>query len=326
VTELLGPVELEAGWVEAERQATFKHVRPLTDARTRLVREAQSGRRIEFGIPAIDHETRGVSPGHLAMITGYSHNGKTLVALHALYHNRTKRIALFIPDEPAPLVLAKLASLVFDVSARLLERKVAEGDRGALRMLDETLEEFPDLLIFDRPITPKLLRESYEEACQHWGEEGDLVVVDYLDLVQAGDHLANKADAVKAFGTEYEVPLILLHQTSRSSGANGRPMRIDSGNQGGEVWATYQLGVWRKRHAIQWELAEMYHRQKLADWELTRMAELQHDLVVHDRTITVNLNKNKRPGGQLIEDGIDFELADTGHLTPFVNRYLREVR
>jgi hypothetical protein len=317
VTDILEPTEVEAGWLVVEQQAEYKHVRPLTDARHRFVRDAQSGRRIEFGIPVIDAEIRGVSPSHLAMIVGYSHSGKTLVLLHALHHNRAKHIALFIPDEPAPLVLTKLASLVFEVSARELERRVADGDRQALRMLDETVAEFPHLLIFDKPMTPKLIRQSYEEAQQHWGVEGDLAAFDYLDLMQAGEHLPSKADAVKAFGTDYDVPVILLHQTSRSAGAHGRPMRIDSGNFGGETWATYQLGVWRKRFAIQAELAELYHKQRLAEWEQDRVHQLHHDAVAHEATITVNLNKNKRPGGQLIEDGVDFELHDSGHLRPF---------
>ena len=42
---------------------------------------------------------------------------------------------------------------------------------------------------------------------------------------------------------------------------------------------------------------------------------MEHQLRVHQHTLTVNLNKNKRPGGGLIEDGVDFELfADTGQL------------
>jgi hypothetical protein len=328
MTELLQPVELEAGWELVERQANFKHLRPLSDARDRMVREAQSGRRINVGIAAIDAQTRGVSPGHLMMIVGYSHSGKTLVMLNGLHHNRTKRIALFIPDEPAPLVLTKLASLVFGVSAKRLEAEVAQGDRAALRMLDETLEEFPGLIIFDRPMTPKLVRRSWDEACEHWGEDGDLAVFDYLDLMQAGEKLPSKADAVKAFCTEADVPVWLLHQTSRFAGANGRPMRIDSGNFGGEVWATYQLGVWRKRYAIAAELTELYAKHRIADWEHEHAVQLHHEAIVHEHTLTVNLNKNKRPGGELIEDGIDFELAETGLLVPFTSRqrYLRGVQ
>jgi len=314
VTEILEPTELEAGWATVERAVEYKHVRPLSEHRARFVRETQTDRKVTLGIEPLDREMRGWSPGHLAMVVGYSHSGKTLLTLNAIHHNRDKRIAWFIPDEPGALVFTKLASLVWDVPAAILEERVQRGDREAMRMLDETVEEFPHLLIFDRPLSPKLMRRSYEEATDWWGQDGDLVVVDYLDLVQAGESLASKADAVKMFGTDNDVPVMLLHQTSRSAGANGRPMRIDSGNFGGETWATFQLGVWRKYDAITHELGELRGRQFLKDWELDRVAHLEREQAVHRYTLTVNLNKNKRPGGQRIEDGIDFELYDTGHL------------
>jgi len=314
VTELLQPAELEAGWAVLEQQVQYKHVKPLAEHRRRFVRESQSERNVTLGIGPFDREMRGIGPGHLALLLGYSHSGKTQLTLNIMYQNRDRPIALFTPDEPGSLVFVKLAGLVFDVPAAQLEERVKVGDRDALRMLDETEEEFSKLLIFDRPLSPKLMRRSYEEACDWWGEQGALVIVDYLDLVQAGEHLSSKADAIKAFGTESDVPVLLLHQTSRSAGANGRAMRIDSGNYGGETWATYQLGVWRKRNAIAHELAQLREKPKLTDVEVDEMGYLERDLAVHQYTLTVNLTKNKRPGGQLIEDGIDFELYDTGHL------------
>jgi hypothetical protein len=316
VTAALTPAEVQAGWVALEAAPVFEHVRPLSDARKRFVREAQSNRRLMLGWDVFDREMRGVSPGHLMMLTGYSHSGKTLVALNILHANRTKRIALFTPDEPAPLVLTKLASMVFGIPARQLEEQVRDADHTALRMLDEVVEEFPNLLIFDRPLTPKLMRQSYTEACEHWGDVGDLAVIDYLDLVRAGESVVTKADAIKAFGTEHDVPLMVLHQTSRSAGTNGRPMRIDSGNFGGETWATFQLGIWRKRNAIVGELYELAQRTQ-DEWVRWRTEYLRAELPRHEYTLTVNLNKNKRPGGRLIEEGVDFELSlDTGHLRP----------
>ena len=49
---------------------------------------------------------------------------------------------------------------------------------------------------------------------------------------------------------------------------------------------------------------------------MEKIAELQHDLLVAEYTITVSLNKNKRPGGRCIEE-LDYELqVDTGALHP----------
>ena len=52
----------------------------------------------------------------------------------------------------------------------------------------------------------------------------------------------------------------MLHQTSRTAGARGQAMRIDSGNYGGETHATFQIGVWRKRAAIAAELDDLQAR------------------------------------------------------------------
>lgn len=308
MTELLSPAEVAAGWSALEAAASYRHLRPLTDAAFRCITEAQTGRRLMLGIPPFDAEMRGISPGHLALIVGYSHTGKTLVALHVLRNNWTKRVAWFSPDEPAPLVLTKLASLTFGIAARELEYRVSERDDSAVRMLNETVEAFGDLVIFDQPLTPRLMRQGYEEACEHWGAPADLVVVDYLDLLQTGnERLPAKADFVKSFATDFDVPMIVLHQTSRSAGADGRVMRIDSGNYGGETWAMYQLGVRRKIAAIGAELSELRTRHDPPPWIIDRIEFLEHQLPIHEFTVSVNLNKNKRPGGHTVDE-IDFEL------------------
>lgn len=305
--------DIAAGWDAVEERASYVHFRPLADAATRFVAEAQSNRRAMLGIEPLDAEMRGISPGHLAMIVGYSHSGKTLLTLHVIRQNRDKRIAMFIPDEPAPLVLTKLASLTFGIPARELEYRVRHQDRDAERMLNETVEEFPNLVIFDKPLTPRIMRNGFDEVCDHWGENADLVIVDYLDLLQAGD-LSARADYVKAFGTDKDVPMMVLHQTSRSAGAQGRKMRIDSGAYGGETWATFQLGVWRKKYALAAELEELEARRDQPEWVLDRIEMLRRDIRVHEYTLTVNLNKNKRPGGQLVDE-LDFEMElETGAL------------
>jgi hypothetical protein len=76
------------------------------------------------------------------------------------------------------------------------------------------------------------------------------------------------------------------------------------------------IGVWRKKAAIMAELAEQRVKFQRTGSEAAqeRIAELNHDLAIHEFTLTANVVKNKRPGGQLV-DAIDFELAaSTGRL------------
>lgn len=316
MTELLSPTELAAGWVTVEETAARRHVRPFSEARRRFVREAQSDHPITVGVPQLDHEMRGIGPGELAMVNGFTHNGKTQFTANVIHQNHDARILMFTPDETEALVFIKLTALVTGLSAREVEAKVHDGCPHMLRLLDQVEEEFPNLIVVHAPLTQKLLREATEEAHDMWGDPADLVIVDYLDLLRGPD-LPTKADALKAYGIEQAIPLWVLHQVSRSAGRNGQRMGIDSGNFGGETWATFVLGVWRKKHDLAFRLFELERKHDLKPWEREMCDQLRYELAIHEFTVTVNLSKNKRPGGRTVEDGIDFELMqDSGYLRP----------
>lgn len=331
MTAELTPGEVEVGWSSVAESASYTHFRPLADAAHRFIADTRTDNRVFTGIAPLDVEMRGISAGHAAFIVGYSHSGKTQVVLHIIANNQAKRIAYFVPDEPSPLVLTKLACMSWGVGGAELEARVADGDPWGVRVLNETVEQYADLAVFDRPLTPRAMTNGYAEACDSWGAPADLVIVDYLDLVQAGDSVMGKADFVKGFGSEHEVPMIVLHQTSRSAGSKGQAMRIDSGGYGGETHATFQIGVWRKKAAIIAELADLEARDQRTPWASDRIADLYHQLAIHQYTLSLNLNKNKRPGGRLV-DAIDFEIElETGILTPlypgsFPQQHLRSMR
>lgn len=301
----------------AARPRTYHHYRPFVDAADALVTEAQDAKRVFTGQPEFDHEMRGIGSGHLMILTGYSHSGKTQwLASKVLSHNRDKRIIFWLPDEPAPLLLAKLASIQSGIPARDIEQRVAARDADAIRLLRNTaLEDFPNLVVFDKPLTPTLMRDSYNEACDVWGDEPDLMVVDYVDLLQAGETVPAKFDFLKGFNSERSGRMIAIHQASRTAGADGKQMTISSGNYGGEQHATFMVGVRRKKSALMAEAAELRERvAKGSEAAAVRYAEVQHALKIHKYTVTVNLVKNKRPGGGLVDD-IDLEIGlHTGRL------------
>jgi hypothetical protein len=301
----------------AAQRVPYRHYRPFADAADAFVAEAQTTKRFYTGIPQFDEQMRGFGPGHLAIVAGYSHSGKTLLVLHMLRNNKDAKIALFSPDEPATLILTKLTSVTHGIPAWELEARVASGDQDAIRLLRSTaLEEFPNLVVFDKTLNRQVLVDGYKEACDVWGDEADVVVVDYVDLIQGVDMVPAKFDILKSFVHEVDSPLVAIHQSSRSSGAGGQEMTISSGNYGGEQHATFMLGVWRKKAAIMAEMAELRVKIQRTGSEAAtaRLAELEHDLSIHEYTLTANVVKNKRPGGQLV-DAVDFELASsTGRL------------
>jgi hypothetical protein len=273
---------------------------------------------VHLGIARIDAEMRGIAAGEVAMMLGFAHGGKTLLLLHALRHNRDKHIAMFIPDEPRQLVLTKLTCMHHRIDARELEARVAADDKDAIELLRRTAEEdFPNLAVFDQPLTSSDMERAYNEVCDVWGQAPELVVVDYLDLVEAGETVPDKANFIKSFGRRHDVPMLVLHQTSRTAGADGKKMTMSSGSYGGEQQATQIIGVRRKKYEIAAEIHELTQKLDRSHSERgqDRLDFLRHELRVHEYTVTINLLKNKRPAGQLVDD-IDFELdVATGRLT-----------
>ena len=323
--------EIEAGWAMLERpkavptQPTdYRLYEPLSNAADQFERWAKSPEdRIHTGITKIDEQMRGIGAGEMAVVVGFAHGGKTLLLLHSLQYNRDKHIALFIPDEPRQLVLTKLTCMYHDIDARELESRVAQDDKTAIDLLRRTAEvDFPHLAVFDQPLSADLMERAYGEVSNVWGRTPELVVVDYLDLLEAGETIPDKATAVKAFGRRHDVPLMVLHQTSRSAGADGKKLTMSSGAYGGEQQATMVLGVRRKRFEI---AHEMYELQEKLDRGYSERAEnrldhLRYERDKHENTVTISLLKNKRPAGQLVDD-VDFQISlATGRLTDLSER------
>ena len=317
-----------AAWASYEARAAvapppreYKHYRPLAAAARNLVHEIQSGGRIDLGIPVLDEAIRGVAPGQLMLLNGYNHSGKSLIAHHCLRWNKNRRIAMFVPDEPTTLVIAKLAAASHGLDGIKFEEDLARNDHEAMRLLMDTAErEFPNLAVFDQTLTPAVMEEGLEEAEDVWGAKAELLVIDYVELLQAGESVQAKFDYIKSFGSRHNLPVIALHQTSRTAGADGRAMTISSGSYGGEQHATYVLGVRRKKMALLAERADL--RTKLATATKDpkavedKLREVEHDLRIHEYTVTVNLVKNKQIGAGTVDE-VDFELdTSNGRIYP----------
>lgn len=313
------------------------YYRPLEEAAEEFVRWAQSPHeRIYTGFNDLDREMRGIASGEMCNIIGYSHSGKTLVTLEILKANQNKNVVYFVPDEPRTLVLIKLACVTHGVNAIDLERSIAQDDAGAIDLLKQTANEhFPNLAVFDQPMALSDMEKSMGEVSSMWGQKPDLIVFDYLELLQGGgEDVPSKANTLKAWGRRHDVPLIALHQTSRTSGADGKRMTISSGSFGGEQQATHIIGVRRKRFEIDAQIRDLetkLDKSSASERAMEQLDNLRYEARIHAHTLTLNLVKNKRPAGNLIDD-IDFEIEQgTGRLTrlsegELPSQFLREAR
>ena len=326
--------EIAAGWKSVGGHTapppSDRMYSPLGESIDSFVRWAQSPQeRINLGIARIDAEMRGIAPGEIAMVLGFAHGGKTLLLLHSLKHNKEKHIALFIPDEPKELVLIKLTCITHNIDARILEERIAKNDKEAINLMKETAyEHFPNLAVFDQSLSSTDMERGYNEVCDVWNQAPELVVVDFLELIQAGETVPEKATFLKGFGRKHDVPMLVLHQTSRHAGADGKKLTMSSGSYGGEQQATAILGVRRKKYEIQSEITELIEKLNRSSSEKTqeRLDFLRYEQKIHEHTVTVNLLKNKRPAGQLVDD-VDFELnAATGRLRDLNGELPRQYR
>jgi KaiC/GvpD/RAD55 family RecA-like ATPase len=312
----------------ASTDKEFRFYRPLADAADDYVRYAQSPHeQVYTGIAAVDNQMRGIAPGEMCLIIGHTHNGKTLVLLEMLRHNANRNVLYFCPDEPRTLTLSKLASLVNDIDAITLEDRIRSDDPSALAMLRKTArEDFPNLAVIDDSVSLVDMEKAWHEVSEVWGQAPDLVVFDYLQLLNGGgEDVPSKANALKGWGRRHDVPLLVLHQTSRTSGSSGKQLTIDSGAYGGEQQATHIIGVRRKLFEIKSQIREIEERAQNPSRErgterlLEALESLRLEERIHQHTLTVNLVKNKRVGGRLVED-IDFEITyGTGRLKPLLN-------
>lgn len=303
--------------------SVHSYYQPLVNAADDFVHWAQNpSERVYLGFDAIDREMRGIAPSEMCLINGYSHSGKTLFLLQILNANRDKTVVYFCPDEPRQLTLIKLACLRHGIDASILEQQVGDGDREAIALLRQTAtEDFPNLAVFDQMMNLGDMERALGEVNDMWGQPS-LMVFDYLELLNGGgEDVPSKANTIKAFGKRHNIPLLILHQSSRSAGADGRKMTISSGAYGGEQQATHVIGVRRKRFEIEHQIREIEERlDRASNTErlLQKLDELRYELRIHTHTLTVNLVKCKRPSSNLLDD-IDYEIEQgTGRLTPLV--------
>jgi len=263
----------------AEVEDRYTFVRPLLGAANDLIDwMANPDARIMFGLPDIDAAIRGIARGELCYLTGRAHSGKTQVVLNMIRHSPQARVLYFTPDEVDNLVLTKLIALEYGVSADELEYRIRHGDQQARNLVYTTsIEQFPNLVLIDQALTFDQMSVALAEAQDYWQAPCDLVVVDYLDLLP-GDADYNgtkgKSTKLKRWCKRERVPVVCIHQPKRGGAARGRAIGMDDMNQGGETEATFVLGVFRKRE----------DQYAAADY-----------LAMHQNTLTVAIDKNKRP-------------------------------
>jgi len=310
VTAILSPEEIkarlgarrEAGIVAEEQhaQTSYQYVRPFSQAADGYIDFVQNPEgRYLLGLTDVDAKTRGFGRGELVYVTGRAHSGKTQVVMNALNNSPQSKVIFFTPDEVQELILAKLVALRHGLNSEYVEQEVKARNAEVVRLVRETAEDtFRNLIVIDDSLTLGQMKVAVEEARDFWGEDGDAVVVDFLELIPGeGDAngVTGKSQDLKRWTKDVHLPVICLHQASRSSGSRGQAAGMGAMRYGGETEAIFVLEVFRKRE----------------DGELS-----DHELLMEQNSVTINVAKNKRPPCHIGE--VDFYMdPDTGLIRPF---------
>ena len=274
----------EAARARAQNHAArYQYARPLGVTAVDLLDwMGNEDARLMFGLADIDAALRGIARGELCYVTGRAHSGKTQLIMHMIGENPKARIMLFTPDEVDNLVLVKLIARTHGINAAELERRVKGHDQAATRLVRTVAEHtYANLMVNDQSLTFHQMSQALREAEDQWGAAPDGVIVDYLDLLPGeADYNGTKGKSValKRWAKTERVPVVCIHQPKRGGAERGTRIGMDDMNQGGETEATFVLGVYRKRD----------------DYTLGQMEQVRHT-----NTLSVNIDKNKRPPGHV---------------------------
>ena len=193
---------------------------------------------IATGFDDFDECTAGLQKSDLIIVAGRPSMGKTAFAINIAEHAAIKEelsVAVFSMEMPGEQLAMRMMSSL----GRVDQHKVRTGklqDEDWPRLTSAvTLLKDKNLFIDDTPaLTPAELRARCRRIAREY--KLDLIIVDYLQLMQIPDTSENRATEIseisrslKAMAKELKVPVVALSQLNRSleQRPNKRPVMSD---------------------------------------------------------------------------------------------------
>jgi len=194
---------------------------------------------VPTGFSDVDRMTSGLQPGDLIVVAGRPSMGKTAFALNVGEHVALKAgmpVAVFSMEMGAQQLALRLIGSVGRLDQHKLRTgRLANEDWEKLTAALGQLNEAP-ILIDDSPALNAIeVRSRARRLQKQYGKLG-LVIVDYLQLMQASTTGENRATeiseisrAMKSLAKELKVPVMALSQLNRSleQRPNKRPVMSD---------------------------------------------------------------------------------------------------
>jgi replicative DNA helicase len=197
-------------------------------------------RGVATGFVDFDRRTGGLRGGDLVIVAGRPSMGKTTLAINmaenvALDPNVKGSVLIFSMEMPSEQLMTRMLSSVGGVPMQDI-RSGRISDQDWVRITSATSQLAEARLFIDETpgLTPTELRARARRVKREHGL--DLVVVDYLQLMQVAGTKENRATEIseisrglKALAKELSVPVIALSQLNRSveQRENKKPVMSD---------------------------------------------------------------------------------------------------
>jgi len=190
---------------------------------------------VPTGYRDLDRETSGLQPGDLVIIAGRPSMGKTALALNMAEHVAVENklpVAIFSMEmSGAQLAMRLLGSIGRLDQHKLRTGRLSDDDWNRLTNAVGKLHDAPILVDESGALNALELRARARRLHRQYGALG-LIVVDYLQLMQASSEGENRATEIseisrslKALAKELKVPVVALSQLSRAVEQRTGPKR-----------------------------------------------------------------------------------------------------
>ena len=220
-----------------------EYILPIFDDIDRAVNSKNGITGVATNFRSLDSYTGGFQPTDMIVLAGRPGQGKTTFALNLAYNiSENMKNVLFFSLEMGGKQLVKriLSALSFVSSDNMRTGKISMDD---MRVIMEKSAEIAKKNIFIYDNTLLTIADLRNECMKMKTKEGlDIVFIDYLQLMVAGDNYKNSnkngfmsrqeevaaiSRNIKALAKELEVPIIALSQLSRDAENKERPQLSD---------------------------------------------------------------------------------------------------
>jgi replicative DNA helicase len=198
-------------------------------------------RGLPTGFSEFDKMTGGLRPGDLVIVAGRPSMGKTTLAVNmaeyaALHHQQTRAsVAIFSMEMPSEQVITRMLSSIGGVPLQNLRSgKISDDDWVRITSATSQLSEAKIFIDETPALSPTELRARARRVKREHGL--DLIVVDYLQLMQVPGNKENRATEIaeisrglKILAKELTCPVIALSQLNRGveQRENKKPVMSD---------------------------------------------------------------------------------------------------